>query len=779
MTKIITLKLHSGSLTMGFNVSLEIAEEGKSAYLQKSGYLPANNQLYDESDRLLEMALNSALHRTRLETTKNQVKNVSEPDNCAKATQRVIQLFNQWLTSETFNSVRDQLLIAIAETRKSIRLLIATDDIVTQRLPWHDWTISTDNSHVEIGFCRHSYKQIQPPIKLNKKVKILAIIGDDRGINPAEDLKVWAKYGAQITPLIKRQKPEVIAHIGKPEGWDILFFAGHSHTEESRGFLKINASEYLTIADVRKSLNSAISKGLQLAIFNSCDGIGFARDLADLNIPQSIFMRQPITDLVATRFLEYFLTDYTGGNSLYLSVRNAREKLEKFQAQFPGVTSFPVIYQNPAVIPPSWHQLRWGRGKLHQVMLAIGVILGILLMRYLGLFAGLELRAYDHFMQIRPPEGKDDRLLIITVYEPDIQYQNQQEMTRKGSLSDAAFSQIIAKILPHQPRVIGSDIYHDFSVDRHYPEVASFFKNHPNFFAICQDSDRNNNHLGIAPPPEVAHTRLGFSNVLVDTDGIIRRHLWYMNPSHDTPCPTNKSFALQVALSYLEAEGIQPEVTPKEYLKLSRVYLTPLERNLGGYHQLDTRGYQMLLNYRSGAIADTISLTQLLTESIDPNLVSDRIILIGNIAPSYKDFHRTSITPSFQIHHQTAGVFIQAQMVSQIISAVQDNRPLIQPIPRYLEIIWILAWSSLGGVVGWRVPRGMRFYFTVGGIIVIIYSICFVSFLAGYWIPLIPSGLGFALTAIILTNRDSATCNHNHHILTAREWAFFALPPRH
>lgn len=277
MTKIITLKLHSGSLTIGFNVSLEIAEEGKSAYLQKSGYLPANNQLYDESDRLLEMALNSALHRTRLETTKNQVKNVSEPDNCAKATQRVIQLFNQWLTSETFNSVRDQLLIAIAETRKSIRLLIATDDIVTQRLPWHDWTISTDNSHVEIGFCRHSYKQIQPPIKLNKKVKILAIIGDDRGINPAEDLKVWAKYGAQITPLIKRQKPEVIAHIGKPEGWDILFFAGHSHTEESRGFLKINASEYLTIANVRKSLNIAISKGLQLAIFNSCDGIGFAR----------------------------------------------------------------------------------------------------------------------------------------------------------------------------------------------------------------------------------------------------------------------------------------------------------------------------------------------------------------------------------------------------------------------------------------------------------------------------------------------------------------------
>ncbi|MEX6777914.1 CHASE2 domain-containing protein [Limnospira fusiformis] len=750
MTKVITLKLNSGSLKSGFDVSLEVAEEGKSASLQNHGYLPANHQLYDESDRLFQMVLNSALLPPRLEAPKNQVKNVSEPDNCAEATQRVIKLLNQWLTSETFNAVRDEVLKAIADPRKPVRILIATDDIFTQRLPWHEWTISTQNAHVEIGFSRNSYKQIQPPIKFNRKVKILAIIGEDKGINPANDLKVLAKYGAAITPLINSTKSEVIAYIGKPEGWDILFFAGHSYTEEDGGVLKINNSEYLTIPDVKKTLTHAISKGLQLAIFNSCDGIGLARDLADLNIPQSIFMRQPIPDVVATKFLEDFLRDYTRGNSLYLSVRNAREKLEQFQAQLPGVTSFPVIYQNPSVIPPTWHELRSRRGKLHEVMVVIAVILGILLMRHLGVFAAMELKVYDHFMQIRPPEGKDDRLLIVTVDEPDLQYQNQEGMTRKGSLSDAAFSQIIARILPHQPRVIGSDIYHDFPVDSQQPELASFFKNHPNFLAICKDSDRDNNAPGIAPPPEVPPTRLGFSNVLNDTDGIIRRHLWYMDPAYYTPCPTPKSFSLQVALSYLQAEGIEPEVTPQGYLKLGGVYLTALDRNLGGYHKLDTRGYQMLLNYRSGPIADTISLTQLLTQPIDPNLVRDRIILIGNITHSYKDFHRTPTSRGTQPHDQTAGVFIQAQMVSQIISAVQDNRPLMQPIPRPLEIIWILAWSSLGGFVGWRVPGGMRFYFTAGGIIVIIYGVCFVSFMVGYWIPLVPSGLGFALTAIIL-----------------------------
>jgi hypothetical protein len=54
-------------------------------------------------------------------------------------------------------------------------------------------------------------------------------------------------------------------------------------------------------------LKRAITQGLKLAIFNSCDGLGLADYLTDLQIPQTIFMREPVPDRVAHEFLKNFL----------------------------------------------------------------------------------------------------------------------------------------------------------------------------------------------------------------------------------------------------------------------------------------------------------------------------------------------------------------------------------------------------------------------------------------------------------------------------------------
>jgi hypothetical protein len=87
-----------------------------------------------------------------------------------------------------------------------------------------------------------------------------------------------------------------------------LFFAGHSETDNNQGKIWINKTQYLTIEDLKYGLRKAIRSGLQLAIFNSCDGLGLGFDLAELNIPQIIVMREPIPDAVAQEFLKYFLT---------------------------------------------------------------------------------------------------------------------------------------------------------------------------------------------------------------------------------------------------------------------------------------------------------------------------------------------------------------------------------------------------------------------------------------------------------------------------------------
>lgn len=101
-------------------------------------------------------------------------------------------------------------------------------------------------------------------------------------------------------------------------------------------------------------MQRAIAHSLKLAIFNSCDGLGLAWDLADLQIPQVIVMREPVPDRVAQSFLKHFLVAFSSGQPLYLAVRQAREQLQALEAEFPCATWLPIICQNPAEVPQAW-----------------------------------------------------------------------------------------------------------------------------------------------------------------------------------------------------------------------------------------------------------------------------------------------------------------------------------------------------------------------------------------------------------------------------------------
>lgn len=145
------------------------------------------------------------------------------------------------------------------------------------------------------------------------------------------------------------------------EGWDIFFFAGHSssNADGTIGTIELNETESLSINKFGEALKAARERGLQIAVFNSCDGLGLANTLAELNIPQIIVMRETVPDEVARGFLQDFLTAFAReGCSLYTAVRQARRKLENFEDGFPGVKWLPVISQHPAAMPPTWQQLR-------------------------------------------------------------------------------------------------------------------------------------------------------------------------------------------------------------------------------------------------------------------------------------------------------------------------------------------------------------------------------------------------------------------------------------
>ncbi len=122
-----------------------------------------------------------------------------------------------------------------------------------------------------------------------------------------------------------------------------------------------------------------VKKGLKLAIFNSCDGLGLARKLVDLRIPYAIVMREPVPDIVAQKFLQYFLTAFAGGESFYSSVRLARKRLqEELEDKYPCASWLPVIFQNPVAAELKYPKQRnWHFYGLFGAIAIISIWIGL------------------------------------------------------------------------------------------------------------------------------------------------------------------------------------------------------------------------------------------------------------------------------------------------------------------------------------------------------------------------------------------------------------------
>ncbi|MEM7579590.1 MAG: WD40 repeat domain-containing protein, partial [Cyanobacteria bacterium P01_A01_bin.80] len=95
-----------------------------------------------------------------------------------------------------------------------------------------------------------------------------------------------------------------------------------------------------------------------------------ACELAKLNLPYIIVWREPVPDIIAQTFIQYFLGSYAEGKSLFNSVRDARMKLleltntDETEIQIPGLNWLPIICKSTINEPPTWQDLGGLTGKL-------------------------------------------------------------------------------------------------------------------------------------------------------------------------------------------------------------------------------------------------------------------------------------------------------------------------------------------------------------------------------------------------------------------------------
>jgi len=775
--KLVVLKLGDGNFEQGFPVTLQIGEDGDRPSSEIAGKLPPNPEIPQRYSCWQSAYYHLGL-RTRLEAAAVQITNVSVLEDCYNAAQTLTKSLNEWLGSPSFRSIREKLLEKLMPSDE-VRAILQTEDALLQRLPWHLCDLFKPYTKSEIALSAPAYEragQASPP---RTKLRILAILGNSAGIDIKADRALLEKLpGAEIAFLVEPRRQELNMQLWAQQGWDILFFAGHSSSQANCeiGRIYINQTDSLTINDLKHALQTAVERGLKLAIFNSCDGLGLARELASLQIPQVVVMREPVPDRVAQEFLKDFLKAFAGGKSFYLAVREARERLQGLENEFPCASWLPVIYQNPAEVPLTWQGLSHSvasdrsvvtiRRSLRKVLLASVAIASLVMgMRHLGLLQALELQAFDYLLQLRPIEGPDSRLLVITITEADIQAQNQEP--GQGSLSDPSLRRLLQKLEQYHPRTIGLDIYRPLPVESNFPDLGTSLRQEQRLFAVCKVSDPTMDEIGVPPPPEILPERLGFSDIVGDSDNkTVRRQLIHLTPPLTSRCSAKYAFSLQVALHYLYTQGIQSQVTPEGYLQLGNVVFKRLQSPTGGYQRIDDRGYQLLLNYRPFQslqdIAQQVTLGDILNDRIPPNLVKDlqdRVVLIGVTAASASDFWFTpysAIQQPFQ--KEIPGVFLQAQMISQILSAVLDQRPLLWVWSQWSEGIWIWGWSLVGGIIAWRCRSPLSLGLVNIAALATLSGLCFAILTQGGWVPLLPSALGLVATggSVVMYKRSDA-----------------------
>ena len=215
------------------------------------------------------------------------------------------------------------------------------------------------------------------------------------------------------------------------------------------------------------------------------------------------------------------------------------------------------------------------------------LIIGV---RQLGWLQSWELNFYDQLVKLQAKPKPDPRLLTVLITETDIQAQ------KKWPISDALLAQVLTKIEQAQPRAVGLDLYRDLPVEPGYQELSQLFSNSDRLIAVCKL--QASNQASVAPPPSIVPEQVGFADIIIDPDGVVRRNLFYVDPQ-SSKCSTPYSFSLQLALWYLYAEGVEPEVTEEGLLKLGNTIIKPIEQNTGAYQNIDANGYQIMLQYRS------------------------------------------------------------------------------------------------------------------------------------------------------------------------------------
>ena len=363
LSNLVVFTFTHGDLNQGFSMSVLIWPHQSQLPEIVTSHLPpaaAVNEAYHNWSQLYR-AIYSDSSRISFSTEANEIRNISllELENCAL---QLVQTFNHWLRSDAFLKISDKLREKFTASDE-IRIVVQTKSAEVCCLPWQSWNFTESYPKVEFAFGQSFTNLSSRPTSARKQRRILAVLGNSKGIDIRADqalLEELSNPAIEVIFLHEPTRQEFHDVLRDAQGWDILYFAGHSETGHGKGYeipsgtIQLNAFDHLQFSELRFALTKAVDQGLQLAIFNSCDGVGLAQQLETLQIPQVVVMKELVPDPIARLFLQNFLKAFAVGEPLQIALREARQQLECVQDRFPYASWLPLLFQNSAEEPGVW-----------------------------------------------------------------------------------------------------------------------------------------------------------------------------------------------------------------------------------------------------------------------------------------------------------------------------------------------------------------------------------------------------------------------------------------
>jgi len=376
--------------------------------------------------------------------------------------------------------------------------------------------------------------------------------------------------------------------------------------------------------------------------------------------------------------------------------------------------------------------------KSSLLLLTIFITIAIMGVRRIGALQALELLAYDWMVNLHNEEKTDPRLLVVEITDKDIEKQNSYP------LKDETIARLLSKLQSYQPKTIGFDLYREVE----YPPGTKALRQELQKDNVVVIQLIGNGENGVSAPPGVRSEQIGFNDIVADIgDDVLRRNLMYVRffKPDSEEVQEMYSFSLRLSLKYLEDRNFKFELG-EGYIQIGQKKFWDLQGNSGGY-QLDpseTPGQQILINYQSPNIARRVTMTEVLSGKVEPDLIKDKIILIGTTSPSVKDILPTPYNQGS--HSLMPGVVAHAQMTSQILSFVLDDAALFWFWSEWIEGLWIWGWSLLAVGIAWKLRHPVAIVTWGIGAVGTLVAVCFTAFAFTGWIPLVPAAISFTAT---------------------------------